>query len=197
MVVDTVTGATSYPLGSVSFDNGPATGSFGSGGSCALAQDGSSATTSKCSVSYTPTAYNGGTHTIKASYAASDSVHADSADATGFGLTVTKRTTTTSVSCSPASRPINAATSCTATVVDTDTGSTSYPLGSVSFDNGPATGSLDRKSGVEGEQVGPGARTSKYTVSYTPTAYNGGTHTIKESDAARDRVHADRAEAAS
>src|SRR5207302_1826728 len=107
--VDTDTVSTSYALGWLSFDNGPATGSFGSGGSCALAQDGSSATTSKCSVSYTPTAYNGGTHTIKASYAASDSVHADSDLPTFPTRRSSDLTTTTSVSCSPASRPINAA----------------------------------------------------------------------------------------
>src|SRR5438477_11826156 len=77
-----------------------------------------------------------------AAYAATDSFPPSLHDALPIWLTVTKRTTTTSVSCSPASRPINAATSCTATVVDTDTGSTSYPLGSVSFDNGPATGSF-------------------------------------------------------
>src|SRR5437588_103450 len=174
MVVDTVTGATSYPLGSVSFDNGPATGSFGSGGSCALAQDGSSATTSKCSVSYTPTAYNGGKIGRAAWRAGGESVEADSAVANGFGLTVTKRTTTTSVSCSPASRPINAATSCTATVVDTDTGSTSYPLGSVSFDNGPATGSFGSGGSCALAQDGSSATTSKCSVSYTLTAYNGG-----------------------
>src|SRR5439155_9340387 len=104
-----------------------ATGTF-SGSPCTLAQSGVSTTTSTCQVTYTPTS-TAGNHVIKGAYSGS-TVHALSSGTTT--IVVNKRTTTTSVSCdSP--RALNQATTCTATVADTESGTTSFPTGTVSF----------------------------------------------------------------
>src|SRR6476620_6198523 len=192
-VADADTGGKTFPAGSVSFANaGSATGSFSSS-SCTLAQVGSTSTSS-CSVNYTPSNYNGGTHTITAAYTASDGIHANSSDATGFALTVTKRTTTTNVSCSPSSTPINDSVSCTATVADADTGGKTFPAGSVSFANaGSATGSFSSSSCTLA-QVGS-TSTSSSSVNYTPSNYNGGTHTITAAYTASDGIHANSSDA--
>src|SRR2546425_501039 len=137
-----------------------------------------------CSSSHTPTA-GAGTHTIKADYAASDSVHTNSNDAGGSGLTVTTRATSTSVTgCSPATVAINQPSTCTAKVTDTDLGSKSAPLGTVSFSSS-GTGGF---SGSPCTLVAGGPDYSSCTVSYTPTA-GAGTHTIKADYAASDSVH--------
>src|SRR6185437_7734552 len=132
-VTDTDTGGQSAPTGTVSFANGVGEhGSFSNpGASCALA--GPTSNSSSCTVDYTPSAFDGGSQTITGSYGGS-AVHDTSSG--HDGLTVTKRSTSTVVSCSPSSRPINATTTCTATVTDTDTGGQSAPTGTVSFANG-------------------------------------------------------------
>jgi hypothetical protein len=48
-----------------------------------------------------------------------------------------KRTTSTSVSCSPSSLPVNVATTCKATVTDTASGARSTPTGTVTFSQNP------------------------------------------------------------
>src|SRR2546422_10174971 len=71
--------------------------------------------------------------------------------ATSTGTTEVKvrlRTTTTVVSCAAPEIPLGGSTTCTATVTDTDSGTKSAPLGTVSFSSSPTGGSLDRKSVV-------------------------------------------------
>ena len=90
-VKDTALGEVSNPLGSVTFTTDK-TGTFtGAGATCSLVAVPSTTDKSSCTVTYKPTGDIGATHTIKASYTASDSVHANSSDATGKGVTVTQR----------------------------------------------------------------------------------------------------------
>ncbi|MFL5842262.1 MAG: Ig-like domain repeat protein [Thermoleophilaceae bacterium] len=121
-VTDTSGGTTSTPTGTVNFSS-EGSGSF-TPASCMLDASG------KCSVSYSPSAVGSGSHTITATYEG-DAKHAGSSGSTA--VTVTKRTTNTSVTCSPSSFRAGGNTSCTATVTDTSGGTTSTPTGTVNF----------------------------------------------------------------
>ncbi|PYX47612.1 MAG: hypothetical protein DMG79_13525, partial [Acidobacteria bacterium] len=90
------------------------------------------------------------------------------------GFTVNKRTTSTSVNCLPASVNVNSTTTCTASVTDNDTSTTITPTGSVTFGSSQSgTFSLSGSCTL----AGSGA-TASCSVSYTPTAFGGGTHVI-------------------
>src|SRR5439155_23229551 len=115
-----------------------------------------------------------GTHTIKASYSANDSRHTNSADTLGVGLTVTKRTTSTGVSCSPNPITYGGSSSCTVTVTDTDAGTKSAPSGTVTFDKGTASGTFSATTC----SLVAGSTSSSCSVTYTPTAVGSGSHTI-------------------
>jgi hypothetical protein len=123
-VRDTGLGPGSTPIGTVTLSTSR-TGAFGDN-TCQLAADGASAT---CQLVYTPQA-GIGTHTITASYPG-DTDHRSSQ---GHVLvSVSARTTTTTVSCADTSLDIGQATTCTATVSDTAIGQASSPAGTVSF----------------------------------------------------------------
>jgi len=130
VVSDTDSPTKSAPTGTVTFTSS-GTGTFSSPGiSCTLTPG---TTSSTCSVTYTPSAANGGTHTITGTYGGS-TVHATSSGT--FGLAVTKRTTSTTISCTPIPAPINSNVTCTAVVTDTQTpGAQTPPLGTVLFQN--------------------------------------------------------------
>jgi hypothetical protein len=153
-----------------------AAGSFSTSGSCTLAQVGST-TTSTCSVTYTPSAA-AGTHRVTGSYQGS-ALHATSS---GYSnVTATKRSTSTSVVCStPVS--LNQGSTCTATVSDTDSGTKSYPQGTVSFSLDTANsvnnaaGSFSTSGSCTLAQVGS-TTTSSCSVTYTPSAA-AGTHRV-------------------
>jgi hypothetical protein len=103
---------------------------------------------SACSVTYTPTAANGGTHTITASYHGSTLHLASSGIAS---LSVNKRHTTTTISCGPIPAPINTPVTCTATVMDVEmNGTKTPPQGTVTFSHlvGVDNGSFTPASGV-------------------------------------------------
>src|SRR5436309_1972198 len=140
-VTDTSTTGATTPTGTVTFTPG---------GTCTLAGTGASST---CSVSITPTV--SGTLSVSASYGG-DTNHGTSTGSAS--VTVNKRTTTTTVACTPSTVVINQATSCTATVTDTATGTTSTPTGTVTFTPG-GTCTL----------AGTGA-SATCSVSVTPTA---------------------------
>src|SRR5689334_5954136 len=190
MMSDTDAGTKSWPQGTVAFASDGA-GAF-TGNPCTLAQVGSTSTSS-CTVVFAPGVFHGGADQITASYTASDSVHADSADATGVSLTVTKRSTSTSVTgCSPASVAINQGSTCTVVVSDTDAGTKSWPQGTVTFasDGGGAfTGNPCTLA-----QVGS-TSTSSCTVVFAPSVFHGGADQITASYTANDSVHADSADA--
>jgi hypothetical protein len=105
-----------------------ASGSFMPPNPCALGPTSSS--TSSCSVSYTPSPGTEGPQTITAAYSG-DPTHQGSSSTTS--LSVTKRTTSTSVSCSVAFLTDHHATPCTATVTDTSPGTPITPSGTVSW----------------------------------------------------------------
>jgi uncharacterized repeat protein (TIGR01451 family) len=88
-VTDTDSGTKSSPGGSVSFNNGGAPGTFSPSATCTLTNP--TGTSASCSVTYKPTSGVGTTQTIKADYTASDGIHLDSSDATGFAISVKPR----------------------------------------------------------------------------------------------------------
>src|SRR5204862_4296349 len=119
-VADVDGGTASTPTGTVSWSS-DASGSF-SAATCTLDGGGS------CSVSYTPAPGSEGTHNVTGSYLG-DADHAVSQGVAA--VTATQRSTNTAVSCLPATVPVNAATTCTATVSDTDAGTAITPGGTV------------------------------------------------------------------
>src|SRR5207249_39709 len=123
-VSDASPGTASTPTGSVAFSSS-GSGTF-TPTSCTLSSE-------TCSVTYTPSAVGTGTHTVTGSYGG-DATHNTSSGT--FALTVTNRSTSTAVRCTPASparRSSDLGTTCTATVSDASPGTASTPTGSVAF----------------------------------------------------------------
>src|SRR3954454_13836276 len=90
-VTDTAASGKTAPTGTVTFNNGGASGTF-IGPTCTLGSP--TSTSSSCSVGYTPSAVGTGTHAIGASYGA-DSTHSGSSGSTN--LTVAKAAATVKV----------------------------------------------------------------------------------------------------
>ena len=124
-VTDTSSTGPKRPTGTVSFTSNGA-GSF-TGSPCTLT--GQTATSSSCQVNYAPTS-GAGTHGITATYNG-DAAHSASESSTAFSLTVTLRTTSTTVSCSPNGVVVNQATNCTAVVADSSGSGGVTPTGNV------------------------------------------------------------------
>src|SRR3989454_512174 len=169
-VSDTSGTGASAPTGTVIFASSGA-GVFGTT-SCSLA--GVTSSSSNCSVTYTPnTASAGTTQNITASYAGSTIHNGSDNTASPLVLNVT-RSTSTSISCSPAQVTQGASTSCTATVTDTHpAGIASAPTGTVTFSN-PAGGSFTPPSCTLSS---PAANSGSCSVTYNATV--GGSQTIK------------------
>lgn len=166
-VADTASGTAIVPTGTVTFGvTGSGSLSF-SNTTCPL--DG----TGKCSVTNTPALGSEGTYNISASYGG-DTDHATSSSSSPFALTVTKRSTSTAVNCTPNSVPVSAPTTCTATVTDSATGTAVTPTGTVTFTSdksgtfSPANATCTLSSG-------------SCSVTYTPAAGSEGTHKITAS----------------
>ena len=169
-------GGGTAPTGSVGFSS-DSSGTFDSGGSCALAPTGNPGEAA-CHVGYTPTTAGSGTHTITASYSG------DNTNATSSGsgtMTVTAgggggglRPTSTSVSCFPASVSVGSRTGCAATVTDTGNGPLVTPTGSVSF----TSDSPGAFSGGSCTLIAINAASAGCLDGYTPSAVGSGTHTI-------------------
>jgi Bacterial Ig-like domain (group 3) len=171
-VADTGTGTKASPTGTVTFSNGPAAGLFSPGAVCTLSP--ANGTTSSCQVTYTPSLGSEGTHTITAATAGSGD-YAGSADSTGASLTVTPRTTSTTLECAPWVVVVNGPATCTATVADTDAGTAGNPTGTVTFSNNGA-------QGVFGPGVSctltPKNGSSTCQLSYTPALGGEGDQTL-------------------
>ncbi len=132
-VTDTDSGTSSTPIGTAIWSDNGAGGSFSNGGSCTLSAG-------SCTIVYTPPAP--ASETMTATYGG-DTFHSVSSGTSR--LTVTQRTTSTTVSCtSPV--VINQGSACTATVTDTSPGTTSTPTGTVSFSSTGATGTFSPTS---------------------------------------------------
>jgi Fibronectin type III domain len=163
-VTDTETTDPSTPTGTASL-NSNGSGNF-HGSPCTLSGTGTSA---QCSVSYTPSAV--GSPTITASYGG-DTHHTGSSGSQK--VTVTPRTASTNLSCSPNPVAVGRATKCTATVVDTSPGSAITPTGSVGLSAngsgffGPGACTLS--------PAGPGVASCSET--WTPNAVGSGSQTI-------------------
>jgi hypothetical protein len=158
-VTDTDSGTKTTPGGSVAW-SGVASGL--SATSCTLSGSGAQAS---CSVTYTPSA--AGTSTLTADYAG-DATHL--AGAANANVTGTLRQISASVQCD-STVVVGSPATCTATVADTDVGTTSTPTGSVAWSAG-GQGSFSATSCT---LAGTGAQAS-CQVTYTPTA--SGTPTV-------------------
>src|SRR5207237_4263645 len=134
----------------------PKAGTFSSGGTCTLPATGTNA----CSLTYTPAAGSEGANLVTGTYGG-DTDHTGSSGA--FSLSATQRSTSTSLSCSPGSVPVNDSTTCTATVSDNDTGTAIRPRGTITFSGGPGTFS----SG--GTCTLPATATTSCSVDITPS----------------------------
>ena len=177
-VTDTETlGTKTDPTGTVTFTIFAGPGAFTpASGTCTLLT-GAPDDKSSCTVTYTPSAVGTGTHTIRASYGGSD-VHLTSADTTGDDITVTRRSTSTVVSCTPNPVTVPQSTTCKATVSDIEAdGTKAWPQGTVSFGNGGGSGTF-ASNPCNLTQVGT-TTTSSCTVTYTTSGADSGTHTIK------------------
>jgi hypothetical protein len=161
----TVSGAGARLAGDVGFTSDSA-GSFGSSGTCSLPTAGDD----KCSVTYTPSSVDSGTHTITAGYGG-DANHEDSSG--DDGVTVSKRTSATALACAPAAAAIGNAVSCTATVGDSDTGTKGRPSGTVQFSS-DGSGDL----GSSGACALPVSGATACSITYTPSAVGSGAHKL-------------------
>ena len=126
-VTDTASVGATTPMGSAGFTSS-GIGSF-AGSPCTLIKQ--TATSSSCQVTYAPTS-GAGTHSITTTYNG-DATHNASTSSQAFALTVTLRTTSTTVSCNPTSVVVNQTTTCTATVADSSSSEGITPTGSVGF----------------------------------------------------------------
>jgi hypothetical protein len=153
------TGGGTTPTGTVDFSS-DGSGSFDST-ECTL--DGAGT----CSVTYTPDLGSEGDHTITADYAGDPDHDASSGDGV---VAATERSSATALDCSPASVVVGAASTCTATVSDDDTGGGTTPTGTVDFSS-DGSGSFDST-----ECTLDGAGTC--SVTYTPDLGSEGTHTL-------------------
>ncbi|TMA71514.1 MAG: Ig-like domain repeat protein [Deltaproteobacteria bacterium] len=164
-VQDTASGTKSAPVGTVSFtiSGGPA-GSTASVTPCALGP--TTTSSSSCTVMFT--ANKPGNYTITATYSpAADSIHAGSSGADT--VMVTRRSTMTTVDCTPPTVPAGVSTTCTATVTDNDTGTPITPSGTVTF---TSSGSGTFSPAASCTLTGAGA-TATCSVTYTPAPVGG------------------------
>lgn len=161
----TVTGETT-PTGSVSFAG---TGSFDAS-SCTLAAT-TTAGVAACSVKFTPSA--AGYTTVDGTYAG-DGTHTGSTGSATVG--VTKRVTQTTVTCAPSTVVLNQASTCTASVKDSQVGTVTTPTGDVTFTGGAGNGTFSAPSCTLTQTATAG--TAECAVTFTPSSLNGGTFTI-------------------
>ncbi|HYI67214.1 MAG TPA: hypothetical protein VEW95_09840, partial [Candidatus Limnocylindrales bacterium] len=134
-VTDTDQGQKADPTGTVTFSAAPAaSGTFSApGATCTLNPDSSLSTyTSSCTVTYEPT-NNAGTHVLTGTYdEASSPLHKTSNGA--FSLSVGKRATATTLTCTPLVVQIGQTITCKATVTDVEpAGTKTNPQGTVTF----------------------------------------------------------------
>src|SRR6266568_3332724 len=123
---------------------------------------GSVSFSSSSSLSYTPSPGTEGTQTVIGTYGG-DSTHQGSSGSTS--LQVTKRASSTSVSCSPSALRPKHSTTCQASVTDTSPGTPITPTGFVSWSSS-GTGTFSPASCI----ISGNGSTATCTVTYTPTS---------------------------
>ncbi len=139
--------------------------------------------TGTCSFDYTPTVYGDGSHSFNVSFSTGDGTKWNSSSNPDTGAhTVNRRTTSSSVSCTPGSILIGESSTCTVTVTDTATGNTSEPSGTV---NWTLTTGQPSNFPTSCALTGNGNGTSSSClVAYTPTGNNSAdveNHTVQAS----------------
>src|SRR3989442_12638061 len=179
-VKDTSPGTPSTPGGTVNFTNSG--GSF-TGIPCSL--NAVNSTTANCSVSYAPSGASARTETITGTYtpAQSDTFHDGSLGTFPLSVIVAGlHSTSTSVSCTPSNVDINQATSCTATIRDTQTSGATAPTGTVTFTPGghctlanPAGPSASCSVNVTPTAAGPMSVSARYNGDSTHATSSGST----------------------
>ena len=179
-VKDTSPGTPSTPAGTVSFTNGG--GSF-TGTPCSLGAVNS--TTANCSVSYAPSGTSARTETITGTYtpAQSDTFHDGSLGTFPLSVIVAGlHSTSTSVSCTPSNVDVNQATSCTATIRDTQMSGATAPTGTVTFTPGgtctlgnPSGSSASCSVNVTPTVSGPMSVSARYNGDSTHATSSGST----------------------
>src|SRR5207248_721654 len=111
-----------------------------------------------------------GSHNIGAAYSG-DSDHSASSGSSSLGIAV--RSATTSVGCTPATMPVNAATTCAATVTDSDTGTAITATGTVSWSSSGSGAFSAASCTLNGSAM--------CSVTYTPAPGSEGNHNISGS----------------
>lgn len=161
----------SAPTGVVAFATTPdGSGAFSSA-SCTLVGDG--ATTARCSVAYTPLRAGGDDQVVTAGYGG-DAAHLPGTATTT--LSVGRRGSGTSVSCTPGVLPAGTTTSCSIRVEDGEDGLRGDPTGVVSLEVVTTEGGAAVAVGtcaLEAAEAGAAC-----SVPYTPGRVAGGTHIV-------------------
>jgi Bacterial Ig-like domain (group 3)/FG-GAP repeat len=147
----------STPTGAVEFAS-TGEGSF-SASSCALSGIRGSPR-QRCAVTYTPDAVGTGSRTITATYRG-DAAHTGGSHSAA--LTVTERSTSTRVGCSPDAVAVGQPATCSATVADTARGTPRTPAGAVHFASSGAGTFSDHSCTLA--DAGPGE--ARCAVTYT------------------------------
>jgi len=124
-VTDVSSGTPVTPTGTVTMSPG--------GGSCTLSGAGA---TASCTIPYTPSSGQEGADVLTATFPG-DSVHSTSAGITT--LTVTQRSDSVSVVCTPSSANPNIPTNCVITVTDTSAGTGITPTGTITMSQTPSS----------------------------------------------------------
>src|SRR5436309_367564 len=180
-VKDTSPGTPSTPAGTVDFTN-DGSGSF-TGAPCNLGAVNS--TTADCSVSFAPSGTSARTETITGTYtpAPSDTFHDGSLGTFALSVIVAGlHSTSTSVSCTPSNVVVNQATSCTATIRDTQTSGATAPTGTVTFTpagtctlGNPSGSSASCSVNVTPTAAGPMSVSARYNGDSTHATSSGST----------------------
>ena len=151
--------APTTPTGTVIFSSNKPGAFAPSSAACTLRAI--SSTTGSCSVLYRPNPGSESVHTIAATYSG-DSTHQGS---TGYTtISVTKRSSSTSVSCSPSTTENSHPTNCIVVVTDTSPGTPIVPSGTVAW----STSGSGVFNSTTCALVGTSSSTASCSVVYTP-----------------------------
>src|SRR5438128_6190854 len=162
----TVTGGAGHtPTGTVAFTSS-GSGTF-SGSPCTLTTVNS--TTVTCIATYTPTNAASTSHTISGTYSGEGGSSGYAGSSGTFNVTVSKRSSSTSVSCLPSTVLAGVGSTCTATVSDASGAGASTPAGTVTFSH-TGNGSFSSTTCT--------LASGSCSVTYTPTDSASATHNI-------------------
>jgi hypothetical protein len=175
-ILDTSLDTPTAPEGTVRFESSSTEGSF-SAAQCNLTASGLFAS---CSVNYTPTAVDGGTHHITATYQPSSN-HEESSKVADVSVTQGPPVidpTTTTLNCDSTNVGLGGASTCIVTVEDTSATRATAPSGEVKFATNQA-GGFSGKGACNLTQGATGK--ARCQIAYTPSQVGSSTHTLTAS----------------